>query len=92
MQLSVTVDLTTILPRLSQQLCLATIFNSPLAEWLLRPGIEATGMNTQHPAHDTDGELYLMRFDEHVLHSLPGRRCSHRREGCILGEIRGGFF
>ena len=73
---------------LTSQFCLAVIFTSPHAEWLLGPSIEATGVNAEHLAHGANGELELIRLDEHVLHSLPGRRCSHRQEGCIFGEIR----
>ncbi len=92
MKLPIPVHLAAVLPSLFEQLGLPPIFQSPSAERLLEPGIEPAGMDSQHVAHAADVELLLMPLDERVSHSSPVRRCSHRREGCILGEIRGGFF
>jgi hypothetical protein len=67
-QLSITVDLSTFLPRPLQQRSLSLIFQSPFTEWPLEPRIETAWMNRQHAAHAADIQLQVMPFDERIPH------------------------
>lgn len=68
MQLAIPIDLAAVLPSLFEQLGLPLIFQSPFAEWLLRPRIEPAWVNREHVAHAAHAELLVMPFDERVSH------------------------
>lgn len=81
MKLAISIDLTALLPRPAEQFRLADVFPGPFAQRGLQPGIKATWVDAQATAHRAHRKHGAMLGDERVPHSLPGRRCAHRREG-----------
>ncbi len=68
MQLAVAIDLAAIIPSLFEQSHLSLVFQSPLTERSLQPGVKATRVNAEHAAHATHTELLVMPFDKRVSH------------------------
>lgn len=87
----INIDLTAVFPCLFEKRRLALVFLTTFAQRILQPRIEVTGVNPQTTAHRPHGKLRAMLDHKHVPQPLPGRRCLHRREGCIYGEVRGGL-
>jgi len=56
------------LPRIPEQFRLTLVLNTAFAEGALQPRIKSAWMNTEHPAHCTDGKHRAMHFDERVSH------------------------
>jgi len=92
MKLAIPVDPAALFPSRLEQIDLPLVLTGTLAQGHPKPGIKPAGMDAEQATHHSHREPLLMLGNERVLHSLPGRRCLHRREGCIPGEIRGQFF
>ena len=83
----IAIDLAAVLLCLPDKFSLPYVFLRPLAQRALQPDIESAGLDAKGTAHCSHRKQWTMLCYERVLHSLPGRRCLHRREGCISREV-----
>ena len=67
-QLAIAIHLAAVLPRSADQLGLARIFPSPLAQRVLQPGIKAARVDAQTPTHRTHRKQRAMLGNERVSH------------------------
>jgi hypothetical protein len=63
------VDTHTLLIELFDLRCQGLVLHNPCRQGLQQPGLEATALNVQHPAHPAQSELCPVLLDKHVLHS-----------------------
>ena len=68
MKLAVAIDPATFRPGIADELRLTRIFQRPLAEWILQPGVETAGSDTKATAHRPNRELLAMLGYERVSH------------------------
>ena len=67
-QLAVAIDLAAVVPGPPDQLCLPSVFPSPLTQRALLPGIVATGLHRERPSHCPHAETIAMLGNERVSH------------------------
>ena len=82
MQLAVAIDLAALLPGILNELGLAVVFLSPLAQRVLEPGIKAAGMDGEASAHGAYTELLAVLGDERVPHFSSLAQCAAAFLGC----------
>ena len=68
MQFAIAIHLAALIPGLPDELGLASVFPSPLAQRVLEPGLEAARMEAQAATHRTHREQRPMLCDELVSH------------------------
>lgn len=67
-QFAIAVDLAAVGPGIQQHLRLALVFNRPIAQRHLKPGMEPARLDAQAPTHGPDGKLPSMLGYERVSH------------------------
>jgi hypothetical protein len=68
MQLAVAIDLAAVVPGFAEQIGLPDLFPSPLAQRVLLPGIVATGLHSEAPAHGSHAKTIAMLGNERLSH------------------------
>ena len=68
MELAVAIDPAAFLPGIADELRLTCIFQRPLAQRILQPGVKTAGPDTQATAHRPNRELLAMLGNERVSH------------------------